>query len=81
MLVKTGLYALSRELATLASSFKRRERKKTGTMKANAKREKVNLREVIYRTRDCEKTPRLGVYPEDDVETGQSSGSQVYFVR
>jgi hypothetical protein len=81
VLVKTGLYALSRELAALASSLKGRERKKTGTMKANVMREKMNLRKVIYRERDCEETPRLGVYPDHDVEGGQGSGSQVCIVR
>jgi hypothetical protein len=81
VLIKTGLYALSRELAALASSLKWRERKKTGTMKANVMREKVNLRKVIYRERDCEGTPRLGVYPDGDVEGGQASGSQVWIVR
>jgi hypothetical protein len=82
VLVKTGLYTLSRELAALASNLKGKERKKTGLMKANVMREKVNLRKVIYRERDCEETPRLGVYPDDDVEGGKStSGSQVFFAR
>jgi hypothetical protein len=72
---------LSRKLAALASSLKGRERKKTGTMKANVMRENMNLRKVIYRARDCEGTPRLGVYPDGDVEGGQASGSQVCIVR
>lgn len=79
MLVKTGLYTLSRELAALAGSLKGRETKKTAMMKANAMREKVNLKKMIYKARDCEETPRLRVYP-DDVEGGKSrSGSQVCF--
>ena len=81
VLVKTGLYTLSRKLAVLASSLKGRETKKTGTMKANAMREKVNLRKVVYKERGCEETPRLGVYPDHDVEGGQGSGSQVWIVR
>jgi hypothetical protein len=81
VLVKTGLYALSRKLAAMASGLKRRQKNKTGTMKANVMREKVNLRKVIYRSRDCEETPRLGVYPDHDVEGGQGSGSQVCIVR
>lgn len=50
-------------------------------MKANAMREKVNLRKVVYKERGCEETPRLGVYPDHDVEGGQGSGSQVWIVR
>ena len=81
VLVKTGLYWLSRELEALASNLKGWEKKKTGTMKANVMREKVNLRKVVYRARDCEETPRLGLYPDHDVEGGQGSGSQVCIVR
>jgi hypothetical protein len=81
VLVKTGLYVPSRGLAAMASSLKRRRKNKTDTMKANVKRKKMNLKKVVYQARDCEETPRLGVYPDHDVEWGQGSGSQVCIVR
>lgn len=77
ILVKTGLYMWSRELAVQAGVLKDRERKKTGMMKANAMREKASLRQIkIYTARDDEETPfirgtpRLEAYQYDDVEMG-----------
>jgi hypothetical protein len=46
LLIKSGLYALSRKMATNANALKDEENKRTATMKANAMREKMDLREM-----------------------------------
>lgn len=67
LLIKSGLYALSRKMATKANALKDGENKRTATMLANAMREKVELQKMreIYAAPTGEdderlRSPRIG---------------------
>jgi hypothetical protein len=80
VLTKTGLYTLSRDLKAKANALKDRDHKVTGIMKANAMREKMELKamkklwmEDAVEMREMEQIPTR----PKDLERGESTGSEV----
>jgi hypothetical protein len=77
VLTKTGLYTLSRELATRAITLKDMDRKKTAMMKANAMREKIEQRGLrdLHGMRQLRGMMELGVREVEGVELREVLGS------
>lgn len=82
IVINSGLYSISRKVLAIAIALKEKENRKTGTMKANEMRDKVQLKEmsVIYRgAREGNGTTSDGIAEwDDDVERG--TGSRVRLV-
>ena len=79
ILTKTGLYTLSRDLAAKANALKDRDHKVTGIMKANAMREKMELKAMKKLWREdaveMEEIEPAQSRPKD-LERGDTSGSE-----
>lgn len=82
IVINSGLYTISRKVLAIAIALKEKENKKTGKMKANEMRNKVQLKEmrVIYRgAGEGSGTTSDGIAEwDDDIERG--NGSQVKLV-
>ena len=82
ILTKTGLYILSREFTAKAKSLKHRDRKTTGLMKADALRQKMEMKGIrnllMEEVQKVQDVVQMGnpARPHD-LERGQSTGSEM----
>ena len=80
ILIRTGLYTLSRDMTVRANALKDRDKKATAIMKANALRENMELKAMkeLWRENDIELQETLpSPSRPNDLERAESTGSEV----